>query len=144
MKVEWDDCGFTEPSTSLERSLPTGRLMLSFKQIRLWGGQDTASAKAAKAFAGTSSSTAKPLLPEGICWNLLIGATDPRPWQRNRRNLLIFFLRRCATCAANETAAGKQLCCCQRCKDRETMVCYCSKECQVGHYPPHNCVCCAV
>ena len=33
VEVGWNDCGFPEPSTSLERSLPTGRLMLSFKQM---------------------------------------------------------------------------------------------------------------
>ena len=78
VKVGWNNCGFLEPSTSLKRSHPTGRLMLSFMKIRPKGGQDMASAKAAKI---------------------------------NR------FLRRCVAGAANETAAAKRLCCCQRCKD---------------------------
>ena len=39
-KVGWGECLFTELSTGLERSLPTGRLMLSNKQIRL--GEDKA------------------------------------------------------------------------------------------------------
>ena len=58
--------------------------------------------------------------------------------------MINLFLRRCAACAANESAAGKRLYCCQRCKDGGTLAWNCSKECKVGHYPAHKGVCGAV
>ena len=63
-------------------------------------------------------------LPTG---QLMLSFKKIRPWggqgmANTRAAKINRFLRLCAACAANETAAGKRLCCCKRCKDGGIMV----------------------